>query len=1029
MLNKIIKFSLDNRLFILFASLFLVVYGVKSTMEMDVDVFPDLNAPTVVILTESNDLAAEEVERLVTFPIETAMNGASNVRRVRSSSTNGFSVVWVEFDWEMDVNIARQIVTEKLQVVSNELPDNVGVPVLAPQSSILGEMMIIGLTSDSTSLRELRTIADWEIRPRILALDGVSQVAVIGGEVKEYQILLHLGRMSRYGVRLDEVLASVEQMNLNASGGILYEYGNEYIIRGIVSTNDIDAIGKNLVKMVNSSPLLLEDIAEIKIGDKFPKTGVASYSSHDAVLLTVTRQPNSNAIQVTEDIDKLLQSVQTQFPSDVNVATDIFRQSDFIENSVNNVKNSLLEGAFFVVLILVLFLMNTRATIISVITIPISVLVAILIMKWMGLTINTMSLGGIAIAVGALVDDAIVDVENIFKRLKDNSLKPKSEQLSVLKIVFDASREVRKPILNSTLIIVASFLPLFFLSGMEGRMLVPLGISFVISLLASTLIALTLTPVLCSYLLSMDFTTVRNPQWLVKLKDSYQKMLEWTLSHAKVTFGVVVTTFFLALFFLLTFDRDFLPPFNEGSFTVNLGVKPGISLEESDKIGRQAEELLMQIPEVTCVGRKTGRAELDEHALGINMSELEVPYRLENRSKAEVIADVRHKLSHLSGVAIEVGSPISHRIDAMLSGTRANIAVKIFGDDLNTLYRIANDIKAKIEGVEGIADLSVEQQVERPQLQIEPKRDILARYGITLPQFREMVEVLLAGKVVSQVYEGNNKFDLVVRADESYRSSAEVIGNMLVDAGGSKIPFSNIATITSKSGPNSITRESVSRKVVVSANVANRGLSGVVNDIRETIQESVHLPEGYYVQYGGQFESEERASQTIILISIISILIIFILLYSQFSRVDLSMVVLLNLPLALIGGVVAIFMTGGVLNIPAIIGFISLFGIATRNGMLLVDRYETLRLTNMPLEQVVIQGSKDRLNPILMTALTSGLALLPLVFNGDLPGNEIQSPLAKVILGGLFTSTFFNGFIVPISYLWVTNKFLKSNSK
>lgn len=1026
MLNKIIKFSLDNRLFVLLVTILLVVYGVKSTLEMDVDVFPDLNAPTVVVLTESNDLAAEEVERLVSFPIETAMNGASDVRRVRSSSTNGFSVVWVEFDWDTDVNIARQIVTEKLQVVSNELPKNVGVPVLAPQSSILGEMMIIGLTSDSTNLRELRTVAEWELRPRILALDGVSQVAVIGGEVKEYQILLHLGKMSQYNVRLDEVLAAVEQMNINASGGLFYEYGNEYILRGVVSTNRVEEIGKNVVKLCGDAPLLLEDIAEIKIGNKFPKTGVASFNQKDAVLLTITRQPNSNAVEVTENVDKLLLDVQKQLPPDVKIASDIFRQSDFIDNSVNNVLNSLLEGGFFVVLVLVLFLMNSRTTIISLITIPISVLVAFLILKFMGLTINTMSLGGIAIAIGALVDDAIVDVENIFKRLKENGLRPKAEQLSVLHVVYEASKEVRKPILNSTLIIIASFLPLFFLSGMEGRMLMPLGISFVIALSASTLIALTLTPVLCSYFLSINLSEIKEPKWLLNLKKGYQNLLYWTIQHARVTFVTISILFVVALLQLISFDRDFLPPFNEGSFTINLGVKPGISLEESDKIGRRAEELLLEIPEVTCVGRKTGRAELDEHALGINMSELEVPYQLQERSKDEVVADVRHKLSHLKGVVVEVGSPISHRIDAMLSGTRANIAIKIFGSDLNTLYRIANEVKHKIEPVEGIVDLSVEQQVERPQIQIEPKRDILARYGITLPQFRDMIEVLLAGRVVSQVYEGNRNFNLVVRAEESYRNSIEEIENMLVDTKEGKVPFSNIATISSKSGPNTITREAVSRKVVVSANVSGRGLSGVVEDIQKEIQESVYLPEGYYVEYGGQFESEERASKIIVLISILSVIIIFILLYNQFKRVDLSMVVLLNLPLALIGGVWAIFFSGGILNIPAIIGFISLFGIATRNGLLLVDRYELLRRGGKSLTEVVIQGSLDRLNPILMTALTSGLALLPLVFNGDLPGNEIQSPLAKVILGGLFTSTFFNGFIVPITYTWV-NKRKKNN--
>ena len=1025
MLNKIIKFSLNNRMLVLVASVLLLIGGLYTANNMEVDVFPDLNAPTVVVMTEAKGMAPEEVERLVTFPIETAVNGATDVRRVRSSSTTGFSIVWVEFDWGTDIYLARQIVSEKLAVVKDQLPPNVGNPTLGPQSSILGELMFVALTSDSTSLQELRTIADWTIRPRILATGGVAQVTVIGGEIKEYQILLNPEKMKHYGIGLNQVNEVVLNMNQNAAGGILYEYGNEYIIRGVLSTNDVQAMGKAVITTVDDIPILLENVADVQIGNRAPKMGLASTNGEAAVLMTITKQPNTSTLELTEKLDKALAEVKKTLPSDVQMTTDIYRQERFITNSIDNVQKSLYEGAIFVVIVLFIFLMNVRTTVISLVTIPLALLTSIVALKLMGLTINTMSLGGMAIAIGSLVDDAIVDVENVFKRLRENRNKPEGERKTTIMVIFDASKEVRMPILNSTLIIIASFVPLFFLSGMEGRMLAPLGIAFIVALCASTFVALTLTPVLCSYLLGKnkkgDEKLEKEPFIARKMKAGYQKLLVQALRHKTVILSVTGAILVASLILFATMGRSFLPPFNEGSFTISVGTLPGVSLEESDRVGSMVEKALMTIPEVQTVGRKTGRAELDEHALGVNVSEVEAPFILGKRSKDEVLADVREKLAEIPGISAEVGAPITHRIDAMLSGTRASIAIKLFGTDLNKMFSLGNQIKGAIDNVTGIVDLNVEQQVERPQLKIEPKREMLAKYGITLPEFAEIVNVMLAGEVVSQVYEGNKAFDLTLKVNDESRETADKIRNLIVDANGRKIPLSTVADITSSVGPNTINRENVSRKIVISANVAERDLLGVVTDIQDIIDEQITLPEGYHIEYGGQFESEQAASRTLLLTSIFSICAIFLLLFNQFRNTTQSFVVLLNLPLALIGGVIAIWITGGVISIPAIIGFISLFGIATRNGMLLISSYNDLRAEGYSVRECIMHGSIDRLNPILMTALTTGLALIPLAIGGDLPGNEIQSPMAIVILGGLFTSTLLNSFIVPIMYL-MTNK-------
>ena len=1019
MLNKIIHYSLHNRLVVLVCAVLLLIGGTYTAYHTDVDVFPDLTAPTVVVMTEANGMAPEEVERLVTFPVETAVNGATHVRRVRSSSTTGFSVVWVEFDWGTDIYLARQIVSEKLAIVTDDLPQNVGRPTMGPQSSILGEMMIIGLTSDTTSLLDVRTMADWTIRPRLLSTGGVAQVAVIGGDIKEYQILLDPARMKHYGIGLDQVLLVCRQMNQNANGGVLYEYSNEYIIRGVLTTTKAEELAKGVVAMTpDNTPVLLEDIATVKIGGKQPKLGLASERTKPAVLVTVTKQPNTSTIELTEKLDAVMADLQKNLPSDVHVSTDIFRQSRFIDSSINNVKNSLFEGSFFVIIVLFLFLMNVRTTVISLVALPLSLLVSILTLHYLGLTINTMSLGGMAIAIGSLVDDAIVDVENVYKRLRQNRLLPVEQQRPTKDVVFDASREVRMPILNSTLIIVVSFVPLFFLTGMEGRMLVPLGIAFIVALFASTVVALTLTPVLCSYLLDRKGEKPTQDAWVArKLRGVYEKALLFSIHHKQAVLSSTIVVFVVALGLFFTLGRSFLPPFNEGSFTINVSSLPGISLEESDKIGRRAEELLLQVPEIQTVARKTGRAELDEHALGVNVSEIEAPFELKDRSRAEVTNDVREKLSTISGANIEIGQPISHRIDAMLSGTEANIAIKLFGTDLNRMFQIGNQIKDAVKGIEGLVDLKVEQQIERPQLTITPKRDILAKFGIPLPEFQEYVNVMLGGEVVSQVYDDGKTFDLTVKTSDESRATMDDIRNLMIDANGTKVPLSYVAEIRSAAGPNTINRENVRRKIVISANVSERDLRGVVNDIQQAVNEKIVLPEGYHIEYGGQFESEQAASRTLLLTSLMSLLVIFLLLYHEFKDARESGVVMINLPLALIGGVFILCLTSGEISIPAIIGFISLFGIATRNGMLLISHYTQLRSEGMALQQAVVQGSLDRLNPILMTALSSALALIPLAVNGDLPGNEIQSPMATVILGGLLSSTFLNGFIIPIIYL------------
>lgn len=1020
MLNKTIQMSLHNRLAVLIITALILIGGTATLLKMEVDIFPDLNAPTVVLMTEAPGLAAEEVEQVVTYPIETAVNGSSGVRRVRSNSTNGFSVVWVEFNWNTDIYRARQIVSERLASAIEDLPAGVSKPVMGPQSSILGEMMIIGLQStDSTSMLELRRIAERTIRPRLLSLGGVSAVAVIGGDAPEYQIKLNPGAMMARGVTLDEVTAATQGMNNNSGAGTIFDYGNEYIVKTRINTSDIKDLGLTVIKADGDDVVTLADIATIEESGRQPRLGVASVKAEPAVLITVTKQPGTGTNQLTDKILNELSSLEKTMPKDVKVSTDIFRQSTFIDSAIGNLQSSLLEGAFFVIIVLFVFLMNFRTTIISVIALPLSIIASVLILNALGYTINTMSLGGIAIAIGCLVDDAIVDVENVYKRLRQNRELPPEERKSVIDVVYHASTEVRMPIFNSTLIITAAFLPLFFLSGIEGRLLQPLGIAFIVSLAASTIVALTLTPVLCSFLLGNkkeNSKLSKEPRLTRALRSAYERSLAWSMSHSRTVLGITGGLGVLAVIIYFTLGSGFLPPFNEGSFTINVSTLPGISLDESDSIGRQAERIIMQSPEIQTVARKTGRAELDEHSLGVNVSEIEAPYKLDGRSRSELSKELRERLGELPGAVVEIGQPISHRIDAMLSGSKSQIAIKLFGPDLNTLFTVGNKIKQEVSEVPGTVDVNIEQQIERPEVLIQPRREIMAQYGITPAQFSQAISTAFAGEKVSQVYKGGQAYDLAVILQDDYRQSIDDIRALPLSTARGPVALGDIADVQVSSGPNAVARENAARRITISANVDGRDLVSTVQDIQKQIEKNIQLPQGYSIQYGGQFENSREASRTLALASIGALMIIFMLLYNEFKSTAQSLVILINMPLAMIGGIIILALTGSDVNIPAIIGFISLMGISTRNGMLLMSRYNALHEEGVALQPRIMEGSSDRLLPIIMTALTSALALIPLVVNGQEPGNEIQAPMALVILGGLVSSTALNVYVVPILY-------------
>lgn len=1038
MLNKIIRFSLDHKLFIILAAILLMVAGLWSANRTDIDVFPDLTAPQVVVMTDAHGMASEEVERLVTFPIETAVNGATNVRRVRSTSLQGSSFVFVEFDWGMDVFRARQIVSEKMTTLAEQLPEGI-TPVLAPQSSVMGEILFVGLQVDDsmqlanpTSQQELRTIAEWVVKPAILGTGGVSQVTIIGGDYKQYQILADPIRMAAYGVRMDDIEALGNSVSANSTGGVIRDFGNEYALRGMGRTCDVDEIGASFVGMHEGHPVRLSDVAEVRVGSA-QKMGYASCNAKPAVILSISKQPNINTLKVTENIESNLENIAKTLPPDVKMNTRIFRQADFIESSVGNVGKSLLEGAVFVIIILFLFLGSFRTTIISIISIPLSLLGTVLCLYLLGYEINTMTLGGMCIAIGSLVDDAIIDVENVYKRLRQNHQLPVEQRQSAYDVVFNGSSEIRSSIIHATLIIMITFVPLFFLSGLEGRMLKPLGVAYLISLFMSLLVAMTLTPLLCKLILSDEGYLNRREKdsWLAAwLSRGYQRALQWTFAHRAPVLVVTLVSLVVAVIMLFTMGRDFLPPFNEGSLTIAAVAKPGISLEESNKIGRMLEEELLAIPEVVSTSRRTGRGELDEHSQATNGAEIDVNFRLSERSKDEVMADVRKRLSSIPGVVTSVGQPLGHRIDHMVSGTQATIAIKVFGTDLSQLYLIGNRIKSAVADIEGLVDINVEQQTETPQLQVRANRSMLAEYGISMEEFNHFVESAFNGEKIGDVYEGQRSFDLVLKQhfDNDTLTIEDVKGALIDTYDGGKVPLGTVAEVVSVGGPNTISRENVQRKLVVSANVSGRDAIGVVEDIQKTIDSKIQLPEGYRVEFGGQFESAKSATRTLILVFIVALIIIYLLLYTEFKNLSLSLIVMLNLPLALIGGVLAVKLGANSISTPALIGFITLFGIATRNGILLVARFQMLFAQNKKSDEarhIIMQGSVDRFNPILMTALTTALSLVPMILAADHPGNEIQAPMAVVVLGGLVTSTLLNIFVVPIVYEWYHNRSTK----
>ncbi|NHE56465.1 efflux RND transporter permease subunit [Cyclobacterium plantarum] len=1025
MLNKILSISLQNRLMVLLAAVVLSVTGLYIARNMNVDVFPDLTAPTVTILTEAHGMESEEVEKLVTYQLETAMNGSPNVRRIRSSSASGISIVWVEFEWGTDIYRARQIVSERIPMVRENLPSGVGSPTMAPISSIMGEVMLLGVRSDSLSPMELRTLADWTIRPRLKSIGGIANVIVIGGDYKQYQVLANPEKLKYYDVTLGELMEKVQESNVNAPGGFLNQYGNQYIIKGSGRAYSVEQLEEAVVKSVNGQSIKITDVATVQVGAA-DKIGDGSLNTDPAIILTISKQPDVNTLELTERLDEAIADLNTTLPESVEIKSHIFRQANFIEASIDNLNQTLLEGAFFVLVVLFIFLMNWRTTVISLVAIPVSLLVSIIVLKLLGYTINTMSLGGMAIAIGALVDDAIIDVENVFKRLRENIRKPKAEQLPVLNVVKDASVEIRSSIIIATLIIIVSFVPLFFLTGMEGRLLQPLGIAFITSVLTSLIVAVTVTPVLCSYLLKSEKVLSKQAEgtkverWL---QVRYAGTLEKVLKFPKTVIGLTVGAFIISLILWTQLGRSFLPEFNEGSLVISAVGVPGMSLEESNKNGKLIEQLLLEMPEVEVVTRRTGRAELDEHAQGVNAAEIDVPFTLDGKSKEQLFEEVRTKLSVVPGVNITLGQPIAHRIDHMLSGTRANIAIKVFGDDLQRLFELGKSVETNIKSIEGIADVAVDQQVEVPQIRISPKRQMLAAYGMTVGDLMEQVDVAFAGEKAGEIYEGQQYFDLIVRFQKESRNSIEALQSALIALpNGGEITLDQLAVVSSVSSPNTISRENVKRKIVVAANVQGRDLRGVVNEIQQIVGSNIDLPQGYRVEYGGQFESEAKASQLLLITAVVAILIIFLLLYYEFQDVKLSFIVLINLPLALIGGIFIVYFTSGIISIAATIGFISLFGIATRNGILLVSRYEDLRKEGMQGFELLKTGALDRLNPILMTAFTTGLALIPLALKGGEPGNEIQSPMAVVILGGLLSATLLNLLVIPCVYELVTKR-------
>lgn len=1019
MLDKIIRLALDNRLIVVIASLLILLVGAYVTVKMPVDVLPDLTAPTVAILTEAKGMAPEEVETLITYPIESNLNGATGVRRVRSESTPGLSTVWVEFNWGTDIYRARQVVNEKLQMVGGSLPAGT-LPMLAPISSIMGEIMYVAVTSDRHDLKELKEAADFVVRKRLMAVAGVSQVVTIGGETRQYVVEADPQKLAAFGVSVNEVLASVQGNNRNFAAGVMKERGQDYLIRGVGRVQSPADLEESVVATRNGVPILVRDVALVKLGAAF-RVGDASVNLQPAILVAIQKHPDANTLELTNRLVVKLEELKKTLPPGMTIDTDIFRQANFIELALKNIKRVLLEGAILVAVILFLFLGNLRTTLISITAMPLSLIFAIFALRIFDISINTMTLGGMAIAIGVIVDDAIIDVENVFRRLKENAQKPLALRVPDLKVIFEASKEIRSSIVNATLIILLVFIPLFFLSGVEGKLLKPLGISYMVSIAASLAVALTVTPAMCSYLLPRaKFMSEEGDgmvmRWLQKI---YRPMLELSVLRPKLVIAGCAAAFALAMVPLSLTGRSFLPAFNEGSLTVLVATEPGTSLEKSAEVAGRLEKILLDHPNISKTARKSGRGEMDEHGKFPNASEIEATLDMQGRKLPAVLAELREDVGALPGVLVTFGQPISHRIDHMLSGTMANLAIKVYGPELFRNRAIAEEIKAQMAGIAGIADLSVEQQADISQVRITPKRSAMANYNLTVDSVAEAVEVAMAGKTVSRTLEGDRGFDIVVRFPESARQDIGAIGQVLIDTPtGFKVPLSAVADVVSAKGPNSISRENVQRKIVVQANVAGRDLRSVFDDVKAKIDANVKLPTGYFVEYGGQFESEAEATRTIGLLSVISLLFIVVILYAEFRSFRTAFLVMVNLPLAFIGGIIAVYLTSKVISVASLVGFITLFGIATRNGILLVSHYQHLmEHEGKELRDAVIQGSRERLRPVIMTALAAGLALVPFALAADKPGNEILSPLAIVILGGLLSSTILNMVVLPSLYL------------
>ncbi|MFY9308256.1 MAG: efflux RND transporter permease subunit [Bacteroidia bacterium] len=1019
MLNKIIKLSLSNRLIVLAFSIALMVGGTYTALQLPVDVLPDLNRPRVTIFLEAGGMASEEVEALVVLPVETSLNGATGVDMVRSNSTVGLGMVFVEFDYGIDIMKARQIVAEKLQTVQNQLPDGI-TPVMGPISSVMGQIMLIGLSSDTTSKSDLRTLADYTIRRRLLSVKGVSQVIPIGGNVLQYQVLVSLPRLNAAELSLNQVEESLQNSNLNTTGNFFNRSGTEILIRNLGRLRSLEEMKNIVVGYNQNTPILLSQVADVKFGARL-KRGDGSMNGKPAVILSVEKQPNASTVELTENIITALDELQPSLPADVKINTELFRQSNFIKSAITNVEEALRDGAILVIIILFLFLLNFRTTLISLTAIPVSLIVTALVFKYFGIGINTMTLGGLAIAIGELVDDAVVDVENVFRRLREN--KHATNPKLPIKVIYDASSEVRNSIVYATIIVVLVFIPLFSLSGMEGKIFAPLGIAYITSIIASLFVSLTLTPALCYYLLpNMKQMKEEKDGFLVRwLKKQDTKLLNYGLNNHKKILVVTAILFVTAASLIPFFGTEFLPPFNEGSLTINIQAEPGTSLDESNKIGTIAEQLILKVPEVAFTGRRTGRAELDEHAEGVHYTEMDVAFKTgeSDRERDEIMKEIRDNLALLPGVAINIGQPISHRLDHLLSGVRAQVAIKIFGNDLMELRKTANEIKSKMSSVAGVVDLQVEKQVQIPQLLIRVKEGALRNFGMKRGDVVKDLESLFQGTTVSQMLDGQKRFDMVMKLPENQRNDITAIENTLIETpSGGMIPVKQVADVYEENGPNTINHENTQRRIIVSCNVAGRDLGGTVEEIQNKIKKEIKLPQGYFITYGGQFESQKSASRLILILSIFSLIGIFLVLYSHFKSGRIVLQIMLNIPLALIGSVVAVMLTGGTFSIASMVGFITLTGIASRNGIMMISHY--IHLVEHEGEQfdkkMIIRGSLERLVPVLMTALVAALALIPLTLDKAAPGKEILYPVATVILGGLLSSTLLDMIVTPVVF-------------